>query len=99
MTMPNSAATLGFANAIELDGGQLNFLSIPIIDTFIETDHQPIGHFALSVPNLDALYERAQQLGLTIVSPPAQNARRCGRLLPRLAYNIKQFRPCARRGG
>jgi catechol 2,3-dioxygenase-like lactoylglutathione lyase family enzyme len=69
--MPNSAATLGLANAIELDGAQLNFLAIPVIDTFIETDHQPIGHFALSVPNLDALYERAQQLGLTIVSPPA----------------------------
>jgi catechol 2,3-dioxygenase-like lactoylglutathione lyase family enzyme len=64
-------AALAGTNAVELDGVQLNFLSPLEAETFVETDMQPVGHIALSVPNLDAMFAKAKQGKIQIVSEPA----------------------------
>lgn len=60
------------SNGIELDGVQLNFLTPSMPIDYIETDGQPIDHIAFSVPDLEAMYQHAQTLGVEIVSAPAQ---------------------------
>jgi len=60
------------SNAISLDDVQLNFLVPSTSLDYIETDGQPIDHIAFSVPDLDAMFERAQMIGVEIVAEPAQ---------------------------
>jgi catechol 2,3-dioxygenase-like lactoylglutathione lyase family enzyme len=60
------------SNGLELDGVQLNFLTPSMPIDYIEPDGQPIDHIAFSVPDLAAMFEHAQTLGVEIVSEPAQ---------------------------
>jgi catechol 2,3-dioxygenase-like lactoylglutathione lyase family enzyme len=73
LPMATGAAGL-VSNGIALDGVQLNFLAPAMPLDFIETDGQPIDHIAFSVPDLDALFAHVQELGVEIVSEPAQTA-------------------------
>jgi catechol 2,3-dioxygenase-like lactoylglutathione lyase family enzyme len=68
----SAADGLGFGNGIELDDAvQLFYASTPAIDMFVPTDDRPVSHIGFSVTALDRKFEQAQQLGITVVSPPA----------------------------
>ena len=72
--LPMAAVGLLTTNAIALGEVTLDFVAPLAPVEFVEMDRQPIGHVALSVANLDAMFARAQQHGAEIVSEPAMTA-------------------------
>jgi catechol 2,3-dioxygenase-like lactoylglutathione lyase family enzyme len=69
---PNAIQLLGTANGIALDRGVQMYFALMPGGTFQKTDDRPLGHIAFSVAALDSLLGRVKQMGITIVSQPAE---------------------------